>query len=328
MAERRKINLGIVAHVDAGKTSLTEQLLFFGGALRAAGTVDQGTAQTDTLAVEQARGISVKTADAVLETEDAVINIIDTPGHADFISEVERALSVLDCAVVVVSAVEGVQAQTEILLGAIEKMNLPCVLFINKLDRAGSDFASVYSDLEEQLAGHSLLNIYRPENEGELSVQVARDPDALENAVVLTGDEELVESFLLGEEPDFAQTVRLAVENGAIPVLCGSSKTGVGCRELLNFIRTCMPCARVRERSFAPAFSVWSMTSSSESSATCAFSPDSCSRDRAYICPGWIKKRRSPVSADRSAESRRMCSWPRPVRSPSCSASVRCVQEI
>ena len=151
MAEKRKINLGIVAHVDAGKTSLTEQLLFLGGALRTAGTVDQGTAQTDTLAIEQARGISVKTADAVLETENAVINIIDTPGHADFISEVERALSVLDCAVVVVSAVEGVQAQTEILLGAIEKMNLPCILFVNKLDRAGSDFAAVYTELEEQL---------------------------------------------------------------------------------------------------------------------------------------------------------------------------------
>lgn len=254
MAEKRKINLGIVAHVDAGKTSLTEQLLFLGGALRTAGTVDQGTAQTDTLAIEQARGISVKTADAVLETENVMINIIDTPGHADFISEVERALSVLDCAVVVVSAVEGVQAQTEILLGAIEKMNLPCILFVNKLDRAGSDFASVYAELEEQLSGRSLLQVYCPENEGDIAARVKPDPDAAENAVVLTGNEELVENFLLGEEIDFAQTVRLAVENGAVPVLCGSSKTGVGCRELLDFIRTCMPqaentaeelCARV-----------------------------------------------------------------------------------
>ncbi len=245
MTEKRKINLGVVAHVDAGKTSLTEQLLFLGGALRTAGTVDQGTAQTDTLAIEQARGISVKTADAVLETEDTVINIIDTPGHADFISEVERALSVLDCAVVVVSAVEGVQAQTEILLGAIEKMKLPCVLFINKLDRAGSDFASVYTELQEQLAGHSLLKIYCPENEGDISVRVKPDPDAAENAVVLTGNEELVENFLLGEELEFAQTVRLAVENGAVPVLCGSSKTGVGCRELLDVLRTCMPQAAV-----------------------------------------------------------------------------------
>ncbi|MBP3705589.1 MAG: GTP-binding protein, partial [Clostridia bacterium] len=196
MSGKRKINLGILAHVDAGKTSLTEQLLFRGGALRTAGAVDLGTAQTDTLAVEQARGISVKTADAVLETETAVINIIDTPGHADFISEVERALSVLDCAVVVVSAVEGVQAQTEILLAAVQEMELPCVLFVNKLDRAGSDFEGVCAELSEQLSGRSLLKINRPENEGDTAVRVAPNADAFENAVVLTGDDALLESFL------------------------------------------------------------------------------------------------------------------------------------
>ena len=252
--KRRPISAGILAHVDAGKTSLTEQLLYRGGALRAAGTVDSGTTQTDTLAVEQARGISVKTADAVLETDKATINIIDTPGHADFISEVERALSVLDCAVIVVSAVEGVQAQTEILLSAVREMNLPCVLFVNKLDRAGSDFEGVCAELSEQFSGRSLLRINLPENEGDLGVRVVPDADALENAVVLTGNEDLVESFLLGEEPDFAQTVRAAVENGAVPVLCGSSKTGVGCGEILEFLCTCMPempdvseelCARV-----------------------------------------------------------------------------------
>ena len=178
MSRKRKINLGVLAHVDAGKTSLTEQLLFLGGALRTAGAVDLGTAQTDTLAVEQARGISVKTADAVLETDKAVVNIIDTPGHADFISEVERALSVLDCAVVVVSAVEGVQAQTEILLGAIQKMDLPCVLFVNKLDRAGSDFEAACADLAEQFSGRSLLKINRPVGEGDTAVQVEADPEA------------------------------------------------------------------------------------------------------------------------------------------------------
>lgn len=250
MTAKRKINIGVLAHVDAGKTSLTEQLLFRGGALRTAGAVDLGTAQTDTLAVEQARGISVKTADAVLETEKAVINIIDTPGHADFISEVERALSVLDCAVVVVSAVEGVQAQTELLLSAVQKLELPCVLFINKLDRAGSDFNAVLADLREQLTERSLLCVNRPENEGELTADVIPDGDCLENAVVLTGDEELVENFLLGEEPDFAQTVCIAVENGAAPVLCGSSKTGAGCGELLDFLCTCMPQTKAETEEF------------------------------------------------------------------------------
>jgi len=250
MSGKRKINLGVLAHVDAGKTSLTEQLLFLGGALRTAGAVDLGTAQTDTLAVEQARGISVKTADAVLETDKAIVNIIDTPGHADFISEVERALSVLDCAVVVVSAVEGVQAQTEILLGAIQKMDLPCVLFVNKLDRAGSDFEAVCADLAEQFSGRSLLPINRPAGEGDIAVQVVSDPEALENAVMLTGDEDLLENLLLGEEPDFAQTVRTAVESGAVPVLCGSSKTGVGCKEILDFLCTCMPEEKPAETQF------------------------------------------------------------------------------
>ena len=165
---KRKINIGILAHVDAGKTSLTEQLLFCGGALRSAGAVDLGTAQTDTLQVEQARGISVKTADAVLETETAVVNLIDTPGHADFISEVERALSVLDCAVLVVSAVEGVQAQTEILLDAVQRLALPCVVFVNKLDRAGSDFAGACAALSDLLADRTLLVVNRPA--GELSL--------------------------------------------------------------------------------------------------------------------------------------------------------------
>lgn len=250
MGEKRKLNIGILAHVDAGKTSLTEQLLFLGGALRTAGAVDQGTAQTDSLAVEQARGISVKTADAVLETERAIINIIDTPGHADFISEVERALSVLDCAVVVASAVEGIQAQTEILLNAVQEMELPCVLFVNKTDRAGSDYENVCAELAEQLSGRSLLNVNRPENEGDIGVQVVPDADLTENAVMLTGDEELLESFIMGDEPETADTILRAMQNGAVPVLCGSSKTGVGCREMLDLLCTSVPTVSLDDEEF------------------------------------------------------------------------------
>lgn len=238
---KRKINIGILAHVDAGKTSLTEQLLFYGGALRSAGAVDLGTAQTDTLEVERMRGISVKTADAVLETETAVVNLIDTPGHADFISEVERALSVLDCAVLVVSAVEGVQAQTEVLLGAVQRLKLPCVAFVNKLDRAGSDFEAACASLSELLSDRALLAVNRPAHEGTPEAAPVLAADCLENAVVLAGDEILLERYLAGEAVDFPQTVRAAVENGAVPVLCGSSKTGAGCRELLDFLCACVP---------------------------------------------------------------------------------------
>lgn len=238
---KRKINIGVLAHVDAGKTSLTEQLLFYGGALRSAGAVDLGTAQTDTLAVERTRGISVKTADAVLETETAVVNLIDTPGHADFISEVERALSVLDCAVLVISAVEGVQAQTEVLLGAVQRLKLPCVAFVNKLDRAGSDFEAACAALSDLLAGRTLLVVNRPEHEGSPEAAPVRAADCLENAVVLAEDEALLERYLAGGAVDFPQTVRAAVGNGAVPVLCGSSKTGAGCRELLDFLCACVP---------------------------------------------------------------------------------------
>lgn len=248
---KRKINIGILAHVDAGKTSLTEQLLFFGGAVRVAGTVDDGTAQTDTLAVERSRGISVKTADAVLETENAVINLIDTPGHADFISEVERALSVLDCAVLVVSAVEGVQAQTEILCEAVERLALPCIVFINKLDRAGSAFAASYKALSEQFSSRSLLLVNEPdESEGSPAVNVHSNADFAENAVMLSENEALLESFLAGDAVDIPQAVREAVEKRSVPVLCGSSKTGVGCKALLDFLSVCIPVEAPAEDEF------------------------------------------------------------------------------
>src|SRR3954449_8916767 len=114
----RTLNLGILAHVDAGKTSLTERLLFAAGVIDAIGSGDDGNTQTDSLALERQRGITIKAAVVSFVVGDVTINLIDTPGHPDFIAEVERALDVLDSAVLVVSAVEGVQAQTRILMRA------------------------------------------------------------------------------------------------------------------------------------------------------------------------------------------------------------------
>ncbi|MET0424063.1 MAG: GTP-binding protein, partial [Actinoplanes sp.] len=110
------LNLGVVAHVDAGKTSLTERLLFTGGVIDTIGRVDAGSTQTDSLDLERRRGITIKTAVASFPAGDVTVNLIDTPGHPDFIAEVERALRVLDGAVLVLSAVEGVQAQTRVLM--------------------------------------------------------------------------------------------------------------------------------------------------------------------------------------------------------------------
>ena len=122
---RRTLNLGILAHVDAGKTTLTERLLYAAGVIDAVGSVDAGTTQTDTLALERQRGITIKSAVVSFEIDGVTVNLIDTPGHPDFIAEVERVLSLLDGAVLVVSAVEGVQPQTRVLMRALRRLRDP-----------------------------------------------------------------------------------------------------------------------------------------------------------------------------------------------------------
>ena len=143
----RTLNLGIVAHVDAGKTSLTERLLYAVGVIDEIGSVDAGSTQTDSLALERQRGITIKSAVVSFVIDDVTVNLIDTPGHPDFIAEVERVLSVLDGAVLVISAVEGVQAQTRVLMRTLQRLNIPTLIFVNKIDRAGAD-------CERVLGGH------------------------------------------------------------------------------------------------------------------------------------------------------------------------------
>jgi ribosomal protection tetracycline resistance protein len=152
MTERLKqLNLGIVAHVDAGKTTLTERLLYAAGVIDAVGSVDRGTTQTDSLALERQRGITIKAAVVSFTVDDVHVNLIDTPGHPDFIAEVERALGVLDGAVLVISAVEGVQPQTRILMRALQRLQLPALLFVNKMDRLGADKDRVMRAISHRL---------------------------------------------------------------------------------------------------------------------------------------------------------------------------------
>ena len=147
----RTLNLGILAHVDAGKTTLTERLLYTAGAIPKIGSVDRGTTQTDTLELERERGITIKSAVASFAIDDLTVNILDTPGHPDFIAEVERVLRVLDGAILVVSAVEGVQPQTPLLFRALERLRVPPLFFLNKLDRRGADPDRTLGQIAERL---------------------------------------------------------------------------------------------------------------------------------------------------------------------------------
>jgi ribosomal protection tetracycline resistance protein len=147
----RTLNLGILAHVDAGKTTLTERLLYAAGVIDEMGRVDDGTTQTDSLALEQRRGITIKSAVVSFVVDDVTINLIDTPGHPDFIAEVERVLGVLDGAVLVISAVEGVQAQTRILMRTLQRLRIPAVIFVNKIDRSGARHEDVLRAVADKL---------------------------------------------------------------------------------------------------------------------------------------------------------------------------------
>src|SRR5436190_20569432 len=147
----RTLNLGILAHVDAGKTTLTERLLYAAGVIDEIGSVDHGSTQTDSLALERQRGITIKSAVVSFVIGDLTVNLIDTPGHPDFIAEVERVLSVLDGVVLVISAVDGAQAQTRVLMRALQRLQIPILFFVNKLDRGGAHPERVLQDIARSL---------------------------------------------------------------------------------------------------------------------------------------------------------------------------------
>jgi elongation factor G len=135
-------NIGVIAHIDAGKTTVTERFLYYSGAKHRVGSVDSGTTETDEDPEEQERGITIYAACVTFRWRDAHINLLDTPGHVDFTAEVERCLRVLDGAVVVFSAREGVEAQSETVWRQADHYRVPRLAFINKLDREGADFSS------------------------------------------------------------------------------------------------------------------------------------------------------------------------------------------
>lgn len=222
-------NIGIFAHVDAGKTTLSEQLLAHAGAIRTKGSVDSGTAHTDTLPVERRRGISVKATCVSFRHKDVQINLIDTPGHVDFSAEVERSLWALDAAILVVCAVEGVQPQTEVLFSAMAEQHIPVIFFLNKTDRVGADPDRVLKQIHRLLTKQAVL---------------LSDMDAV-TELICESDDELFERYLNGEtfEEDFLRQ-KLAIlsrKAEAHPVLYGSALRDEGVLPLLDAIADFLP---------------------------------------------------------------------------------------
>nr|WP_270043731.1 TetM/TetW/TetO/TetS family tetracycline resistance ribosomal protection protein [Solirubrobacter ginsenosidimutans] len=218
------MNLGILAHVDAGKTSLTERLLHEAGVIDEPGSVDDGNTQTDSLALERARGITIKSAVVSFAIGgDVTVNLIDTPGHPDFIAEVERVLGVLDGAVLVVSGVEGVQAQTRVLMRTLQRLRIPTLFFVNKLDRRGADLARVLGEVRAKLTGGAVL------------------PDASCAEVLADHDDAFLSAYLEGEGDWRRELAAQTARAIAHPVFAGSAITGAGVAELIAGVREFLP---------------------------------------------------------------------------------------
>ncbi len=250
----RTLNLGILAHVDAGKTTLTERLLFTAGAIDHVGSVDAGTTQTDSLDLERERGITIRSAVASFLVGDLAVNLVDTPGHPDFIAEVERVLGVLDGAVLVVSAVEGVQPQTPLLFRALQRLHVPTLLFVNKIDRAGADPDRVVEAMARRLApGVVPMGTVRDPGRREAAfVPFEEDDEARRGSlteVLAEHDDAILRAYVRDEGgiPPARLREHLATQTrqGWVhPVYFGSAAMGVGIDALLGGVDELLSGAR------------------------------------------------------------------------------------
>jgi len=254
MSTKTSITIGILAHVDAGKTSITESLLHHSGATTALGSVDKGSAITDGLSMEKSRGISIKSSSVDFKWNNCTFQLVDTPGHIDFAAEVDRSLFILDAVILVVSAKEGVQAHTFNLWESLIERKLPVLIFFNKIDRAGVDVEYLFSEFEKDL-GAKLFALNYPD---------VSDPDhpklvsftncgnhinskiidkSMENLAEC--NEPFLEQYLEGETSDLTQILEKGKESikrqSLYGALFGSAKLGLGIEDLLNSISTLTP---------------------------------------------------------------------------------------
>ncbi|MDP2911621.1 MAG: elongation factor G [Candidatus Omnitrophota bacterium] len=269
-------NIGVIAHIDAGKTTTTERILFYTGRVYKIGNVDEGTATMDWMEQEQERGITIMAAATTCGWKDCKINIIDTPGHVDFTAEVERSLKVLDGAVVVFCGVGGVQPQSETVWRQADKYRVPRIAFINKMDRTGADFLKVFHDITEKLGANAFpmqLPIGREDNfkglvdlinmkayifneekgqdnftEEAIPENMMQETKKFRHGLVeklAEHDEKLMDKYV-HNQPVTIEELRIALRKAVIkdmfvPVLCGASFKNKGVQMLLDAVRDCLP---------------------------------------------------------------------------------------
>ena len=268
-------NIGFIAHIDAGKTTVTERVLFFSGRTYKIGEVHEGTAVMDWMAQERERGITITAAATKCDWQDHTVNIIDTPGHVDFTAEVERSLRVLDGGVVVFDAVAGVQPQSETVWRQAERYSVPRICFINKMDRVGADFNRTIEMVRQRLNGRPIpvqfpigseesytgvvdlidLKAWIFERDGQGSMKESEIPQELNDQVskvrdemierIAESDDELLERYLSGDEISSEELKaglrRATVSNKAVPVVCGSALQSLGIQLLLDAVLDYLP---------------------------------------------------------------------------------------
>ena len=227
MSEQVKspVSLGLLAHVDAGKTTLSEGLLYLAGARRSVGRVDHGDALLDHHELERARGITIFSKQALLQTRRLDLTLVDTPGHVDFAAEAERTMPILDCAVLLISATDGIQAHTMTLWKLLEKYQVPTLLFINKMDLPGPGEEALMAQLQRELSA-GCVNFSRPEE--------------LEESCALC-DEALLESYLAGGSVTAENIRQLIAQRRLFPCCFGSALRLEGVSEFLQVLDTYLP---------------------------------------------------------------------------------------
>lgn len=241
MNTKNKINLAVMAHVDAGKTTVTEEFLYHSGAKKTVGNVDKGTTTTDSLSLEKERGITIKSSTVSFDWKEYKINLIDTPGHMDFVAEVERTFSVLDGVVLVISAKEGVQPQTRALFSKLQKMRIPTILFLNKIDRMGVNLDEVRKQIEDELTKDCIYMQEVFENQSyELQIQDHSLTDEFIGSQIILYSDPLYEKYFnqqnIEQDEYHKELYRIVQDSMAYPVFYGSALKDVGIEQLLDGI--------------------------------------------------------------------------------------------